>query len=172
MSAFWQLVAVVMGQKAMQSGKKTTQNCQNQPKIKGKTRLISKDIFLVAVVLELFSYVWYILYMYICIIRIWSISDRIRNHVTEGWVNKSEGRQISTEGSEIQNKSSFLALSSFQGATKVSSPQSSILRDQKKLSSFQETGSLLRKTGIPIWETGSFIRGKGFTIQETRSPIW
>ena len=34
---------------------KTTQNCQNQPKIKGKIRLISKDNFLVAVVFEIFS---------------------------------------------------------------------------------------------------------------------
>ena len=34
---------------------KTTQNCQNQSKIKGKIRLISKDNFLVVVVFEIFS---------------------------------------------------------------------------------------------------------------------
>ena len=32
---------------------KTTENCQNQPKIKGKIRLFSRDNFLVAVVFEI-----------------------------------------------------------------------------------------------------------------------
>ena len=34
---------------------KTTQNCQNQPKLKGKIRLIGKENFLVAVLFEIFS---------------------------------------------------------------------------------------------------------------------
>ena len=50
-SASWQLVAVVMGQKTMQSGKKRRKIAKINPKIS----LISKDIFLVAVVFELFS---------------------------------------------------------------------------------------------------------------------
>ena len=64
-SASWQLVAVVVGLKTMQSGKKTTQNCKNQPKIKRKIRLIEKDNFLVAVVFEFFSR--YNLYIYVYI---------------------------------------------------------------------------------------------------------
>ena len=53
-SASWQLVAVVMGLKTMQSGKndvKLSKSTQNQRKI----RLISKENFMVAVVFEIFS---------------------------------------------------------------------------------------------------------------------
>ena len=54
-SASWQLVAVVVGAKNDAKRQNTTQNWQNQPKIKGKDRIISKDSFLVAVILEIFS---------------------------------------------------------------------------------------------------------------------
>ena len=54
-SASWQLVAVVLGAKNDAKWQKPTWNFQNQAKIKGNIRLISKNSFLVAVVFEIFS---------------------------------------------------------------------------------------------------------------------
>ena len=55
-SASWQLVAVVMGLKTMESGKKLNKiaKINRNSKIKGKICLISKKKFLVVIVFEIF----------------------------------------------------------------------------------------------------------------------
>ena len=57
-SASWQLVAVVLGAKNDAKWQKPTWNFQNQAKIKGNIRLISKNSFLVAVVFKIYFQVW------------------------------------------------------------------------------------------------------------------
>ena len=54
-SASWQLVAVLMGQKTMQSGKKRRKIAKINPKSKEKFALSARIFFLVAVVFEIFS---------------------------------------------------------------------------------------------------------------------
>ena len=54
-SVSWQPVAVVEDSKTTQRGKKTTLDCKNQSKIKGKFRLNGICKFLVAVVIEFLS---------------------------------------------------------------------------------------------------------------------